>query len=326
MTRPALSAISAADEQTGRLRLTSRLTAAYLLDTIAIVRGEGHLLDTLLASAIIQANVAEIVQHADLQLAFAESDALPPDDMRRPVSVNALASSLNVPFETVRRRVAGLVRDGYCVAVEGGVIVPSAVLIRPKYYADAFRGYERLRAFYYQLRDLDLLQDLPSPSVDLAAGAFPVRAVARLVGAYVLRIVEMLGKAGILAEGDLVDALILLEAFRTNVEHLAQDLGSRVAFGPGNVVSDSQRRPVSVAALAKRLGMPQETVRRRVSALVARGACRRVGGGVIVPSELLAHPFLRRSLSGNAANLQRLFGSLARLGVLNVWDTLPPPA
>jgi hypothetical protein len=325
MTQGATQARAWADDPIGRLRVTSRLTAAYLLDTVSIVRAEGHVLDTLLASAIIQANVAEIQQHADLQVQYAESDALPTDEMRRPVSMNALAASLGVPFETVRRRVGAMVKSGHCAFVDGGVIVPTAVLAQPQYYVQAFHGYERLRAFYYQLRDLGLLPDLPPPSVDLAGGTFPVRAVSRLAGSYVLRIVELLGSAGNLAEGDLVDALILLEVFRSNVEHVPPDQRGGEGFETGDMIRDDQRRPVAVSALAHKVGLPLETVRRRVAALMARGACRRVSGGLIVPAEVLANPVLHRSLAGNAANLARLFGSLSRLGVLQVWDSLPPP-
>lgn len=326
MTQAASQARVWADDPMGRLRVTSRLTAAYLLDTVAIVRGgEGHVLDTLLASAIIQANVAEISQHADLQVHYAESDALPTDEARRPVSMNALATSLGVPFETVRRRVSAMVKSGHCAFVDGGVIVPTEVLSRPKYYGEAFRAYERLRRFYYELRDLGLLPELPPPSVDLAGGTFPVRAVSRLAGAYVLRIVEMMGSVGTLAEGDLVDTLILLEVFRSNVEHLPPEQRGGEGFETGDMIRNEQRRPVAVSVLARRVGLPLETVRRRASALAARGACRRVRGGLILPAEVLANSLLHRSLAGNATNLARLFGSLSRLGVLQVWDSLPPP-
>ena len=315
-----------ADDAVGRLRVASRLTAAYLLDSIAIARGEAHVLDALLASAIIQANVAEISQHADLAVSFAETDSLPTDDLRRPVSMNAVASSLNLPFETVRRRVSAMVQDGFCRFVDGGVIVPSEILAQPEYFVAAFKGYERLRAFYYQLRDLGLLPDLPPPTVDLAAGTFPVRAVTRLVGSYVLRIVEAMGMAGAIVEGNLVDALVLMEVFRSNVEHLSHVQRGGEGFDPVDMVSDRQRVPVSISTVARRLGLPHETVRRRVTGLVKRGVCARTPGGLIIPARTLAHPALRQQLAGNAANLQRLFSSLARLGVLQVWDGLPSNA
>jgi len=330
MTRPGATTLSSLaplpldrldPDQLATVRLTARLTMAFLLDIIAIARGEGgDVLDTLLMSAVIQANVEEINRRGDLQVAFAQSDEPPPDELRRPVSMNALASSLDLPFETVRRRIKGLVRAGQCVFVEGGVIVPSAVLTQPRYAADAYRGFERIRDLYYQLRGLGLLRDLPQPSVKLSANAFPIRAVARLAGAYVLRVMEAIGQVG-----DLIDGLIVVELFRSNTEHLPLTPGS----GDGGIVPDSERRPVAVTGVAARLGIPQETVRRHVADLMARGVCVRVRGGLIVPLQELAasKSQLRTAVEANAVNLHRLFSAYAQLGVLQVWDaTRPEPA
>lgn len=312
MTAYAISSTAPPVDAASRMRVAGRLSVAYLLDVIAIMRGDGDPIDTLLAGAIIQANVAEILQR-DLAGDLPEGDAMPTDEMRRPVSISAVAASMGMPFETVRRRINRLLRAGYCVPADGGVIVPSAVLSDPKYLVEAFRGYERLRAFYWELRDSALLIDLPSPERELSANNFPVRTVSRLVGAYVLRIIESMG-----LHGDQVDGLILLTTFRHNIEGVPADR-------PGNI-GDDERAPVSVSTLAAGLGLPAETVRRRVAALVERGACRRVRGGIIVPMRILTDPRLGPMIAGNAGNLQRLFASLSRLGVLKVWDALGRPA
>jgi DNA-binding Lrp family transcriptional regulator len=321
MTHPAASPLGAqADDPIVRLRLASRLAVAFLLDVIAIARGERHVLDTLFISAIIQANVQEITRRADLQVAYAESDDPPPDELRRPVTMNALASSLELPFETVRRRVQRLVAEGVVRHVEGGVIVPTAVLAQPEYYENGFRGYERLRAFYYQLSDLGLLRDLPPPSADLAGGTVPVRAVARLAGAYVLRVVETLGSIG-----DLIDGLIVLEVFRSNIEHVSSDLRGGEGFESADMLADEQRRPISVLALAARLGIPHETARRHVMSLIEKDILLRVRGGLIVPAQGLTRPQMRPALLANAGNMQRLFGALSQLGVLRIWDAVRAP-
>jgi DNA-binding Lrp family transcriptional regulator len=318
MTHPAASARGApADDPIVRLRLASRLAVAFVLDAIAIARDGRHVLDTLLTSAIIQANVQEITRRADLQVTYAEIEEPPPDELRRPVTMNALASSLELPFETVRRRVQRLVAEGMVRHVEGGVIVPTAVLDQPKYYESGFRGYERLRAFYYQLSDLGLLRDLPPPSADLAGGIVPVRAVARLAGAYVLRVIEALGSIG-----DLIDGLIVLEVFRSNIEHVSSDLRGGEGFEHADMLPDSERRPIPVLALAGRLGIPHETARRHVMQLIERDIVVRVRGGLIVPAENLTRPQMRPTLTANAGNLQRLFGALSQLGVLRIWDSV----
>lgn len=309
MTAPApASPVAPAASVEARLRLLSRLTVDYVLDAIAIVRGDAHVIDTLLVSAIIQANVQELGRRPDLHRRFAESDEVPPDELRVPISINALAASLQMPFETARRRVKGLVADGMCRMVPGGVMVPAEVLQQPKYYADGFRGFQRLQAFYVQLRDLGLLRDLPPPTADLG-GTFPVRAAARLAGAYMLRVVEDLARIG-----DLLDALIVLEVFRHNVAGWPADLAQD---GP---IPDERRKPLAVQPVAERLGIPYETARRHVSGLVERGLCERVKGGLIVPAGALAGPRLAPALADNAANLHRLFAGLSQLGVTRVWD------
>lgn len=303
-------------------RLTNRLAMAYLLDVIAIFRGEHHLLDLLLFSTISQANVTTITRQADLQVAYAAPDHPPPDSMRRPVSVNALATSLGLPFETVRRRVHGLIDQGICRAVEGGVIVPTAVVNSPQYFRDSFRGYERLRAFYYQLRDLGLLKDLPPPSVELGPELVPLRTVARLSTDYALRVIETMMRA----LGDLLAGIILTEVVRSNVEHLPNDLRGGEGVAPEDFVADKRRRPVSISAVAHRLGLPGETVRRHTAELLARGLCVRVKGGLVVPAEALARPPLVAFNAENCVNLHRMFTALAQLGVLAVWDRLSASA
>lgn len=313
----AMAPDGAAPDDAARRRLFARLAMGLLLDLIAITRGDGNVLDTVLAGAIIQANVREIVRRADLQLAWSEEDAVPPDELRRPVSMHALSTSLGLPFETVRRRVRKMVAAGFCRAVEGGVIVPTEVLTAPKYYLDGVRSFERLRGFYDQAADLDLLGDLPRPTVELAPGGFPIRAVARLMGAYVLRVVESLPPVG-----DLTDGLIWLETYRANVEAQPQVPVDASAQGPDDLAGDARRSPLPVTRIAARLGLPQETVRRHTSDLVARGRLARVPGGLIVPAKALARPELGAVVSFNAANLHRLFAGLSQLGVLAVWDGL----
>ncbi|THD79951.1 MAG: ArsR family transcriptional regulator [Phenylobacterium sp.] len=158
---------------------------------------------------------------------------------------------------------------------------------------------------------------MPPPTAELSARAFPIRAIARLMGAYVLRVAEKLG-----AIGDLLDGLIVLEVFRSNTEHLPR--GPTPGDGPDNgiPVADEHRRPIAVTALARRLGVPHETARRHVAGLIARDTCRRVRGGLIIPAETLSRPQLRGVLVENSGNLHRLFGALSQLGVLVIWDSV----
>ncbi|MFN3585853.1 DeoR family transcriptional regulator [Phenylobacterium sp.] len=302
------------DDAIRRRRLLSRLASAYLLDVLAIARGEGDPLDTLIAAAIIQANVAGIRARADLQLAFAQADRPPPDELRRPVSMNAIANSLNLPFETVRRRIGALAAAGHCRFVEGGVIVPAAVLMSPAFAKDA-EGYERTRAFYGQIRGLGLLGDLPPPTAEIGPGEPPVRTVWRLIGSYMLRVAEDLGQIG-----RLLDAVILFEVFRSNTERWPPAPLGREGTTAADLEPDRLRRPASISALARRLGMSPETVRRHVLRLSERGHLARTTAGLVIPAEVLAQPRFQGALEANAGHAQRLMSALSRLGVLQLWD------
>jgi DNA-binding transcriptional ArsR family regulator len=305
------------DTEGERRRVANRLAIAYVLDTISLARGERHLLDALLASTIVQANTVGVSRQADLQVTYAAAEEVVPDTMRRPVSINALAESLGLPFETVRRRVGGLMAQQICVTVDGGLVVPGAVLNGPAYVGAAFAGYERLRRLHRELLTLGLLQDLPPPSVGFRDGVVPLRTVARLATDFVLRFVEL-----VMAHfGEVQDTLLFVSIIRWNTE----DLGPEFSGGPGGRAEDfppdAVRKPVTTAALARHIGLPAETVRRHLVALEARGLCRAEGRrGFIVPAEVLARPEAQAVMDDNWRNLQRLFTALAQLGVLKVWD------
>lgn len=301
-------------------RIINRLAVRYLLDVIAIARGDRHLLDTLLLSTIVQANVSTIGRRADLQVAYAAADEAPPDEMRRPVSINALASSLSLPFETTRRRVRSLAQRGFCRIVEGGVIVPTEILLSAEYLQNAVNAYERLRAFYYELRDLDLLGPLPRSTIALAGRQIPIRPTARLAADYVLRVIETILES----VGDLAEGIVLLEIFRANVEQIPDDTRGREGLHPADFVDDALRTPVRINAVAARVGLPSETTRRHVMSLVDKGFVERTPVGFVLPAAALAQPRLVTFMSENLTNLQRMFSGLAQLGMLEVWDQLNP--
>jgi hypothetical protein len=310
-----ISGEPAADPLT-RARLRHQLSMPFVLDTVAFARGDRHLLDTLLLTSIVQANVAAISRQPGMQLAYAGLESPPPDELRRPVSINALATSLRLPFETVRRRVRNLAARDLCRVVEGGVIVPQSVLSSPSYVMNAFAAYERLRAFYYELSDRGLLVGLPAPTVALGSDQLPVRAVARLTSDYVLRVIDGL----MTIAGGLLNGLVLLAIFRGNVEHLATDGPERRAQPTGQALPDVVRRPARLGAVAARVGLPPETVRRHVTDLERRGLVARAPHGLVVPGDVLASPAIIEFIRENVSNLQRLFNGLAQFGVLAAWE------
>jgi hypothetical protein len=118
----------APDPSDATLRTASRISADYTIRFLALLRelGPGDLLDTLVSLALIQANVGHIDSVGPAEQAGLREDGSVPDNLRRPVSVLALADALGLPYETTRRRTVNLTDAGYCIRVPGGVMVPVA--------------------------------------------------------------------------------------------------------------------------------------------------------------------------------------------------------
>jgi DNA-binding Lrp family transcriptional regulator len=296
------------------MRAAGRLSVAFLLDFIEVGRGDRALIDGLLLVGIVQANVGLVTREPELHRAYAAYDTPPPDDLRRGVSVSAIANSLRLPYETVRRRISGLERKGLCVVGERGVYVPQEVLMSPEHMAGSFAAYELLRRFYYRLKDLGALRGFPDASP--APPSDLVRAILRVFADYFLRVVDAVTRN----VGDIIAGLVLLGILTANTEHLPDGEAGAEGVQAEDFVSDALRRPVSVAALARRLRLPEETVRRHAAQLVADGRCVRTPQGYVIPAEALARPVWVGLMAENLSHLNRMFSDLAYLGVLAGWD------
>ena len=114
-----------------KLRISARLGSEYLLRSVQLLVGfvEGDLVTALVFLAIISANVSHLNAEGPDGPLHADVDDVPPDEARKPVSVLALAGSLDLPYETTRRHVAKLLKSGQCERVTGGLIVPARVLL-----------------------------------------------------------------------------------------------------------------------------------------------------------------------------------------------------
>ena len=146
------------DEQL--IRASIRLASNYLLRNVEVVSeaAEGDLMGGLIFSAILQANVSPISNNPKLGKTYGQMDAIPPDAVRSPISVNALAESLGIPYETTRRHVNKLIKDGFCVKVGSrGVIVPAEVIASPRLMKSGLQQYSHLMHFLGQLKEIGLL-------------------------------------------------------------------------------------------------------------------------------------------------------------------------
>ena len=275
----------------------ARLSFAFLLDEVTNGVAGLEPIDALLMLAINQANIAPLTRNPDARALYGQLEAPAPDAARRPVSINAVASSLGLPFETVRRRVRGLVAPGVCLMTPDGVIVPADFLVSPAYLQSVLLGHQRMRDFYFELMAANLVDELPASAYALE-DEVPIRAAARLLADYVLRVSEgLLNQAG-----NVVSSLILVALLATALP------------GEGQV-------PATLKALARRLGMPTETVRRHVVQMVERELCARTSAGLVITDEILAQPGPQLLFADNVIHVPRLLAGLAERGVILAWET-----
>jgi len=274
-----------------------RLSVDFLVCQIATRVAGLALTDGLLVMAINQANIAPLTRDPAARSLYGSLEAPAPDQLRRPVSVSAVASSLGLPFETVRRRVRALQAAGVCESAAGGVIVPETFLTSPEYLTSVAAAHGQLRAMFLAAEAAGLIDELPPSRFDVAQGV-PVRSAARLVSDYILRTAEQLMHV----TDDLTSAVCLLGVLQAS-------LSPAPRRAPG----------LSAAGLARTLGAAPETARRHAQQLVDRGLCARGPEGLVVTDEMLSAPAMAAFLRANAVNVQRLFAGLAERGVIDAW-------
>lgn len=299
------------------LRVAARIANGFALDLVRLGGFGRDVIDGLLMAAIGAANVSPITRDPVLQLKYATLDQAPPDELRRPVSINAVAASLRLPFETTRRRIKKLEELGTVQSTPKGVIIGSGPANSPFYRMAFAAHYQMVRTLYGRLWRLGMLRDLPHRRDAIFDPEHPpIRLVTRLSRDYVLRIVDPLTQH----LGDLLTGVILMAVIHANTEHLTDAEGGTDVDGAGGFVTDNQRRPVRAATISQQLGVSHETIRRHLKTLVDEDRCEIVDNGYIVPSRVLARPPYVRYMVDNQMHMQRLFTALAEAGVTAAWD------
>jgi hypothetical protein len=281
-----------------RDRRLANLSLCFVVDAAASGMAGLETLDAILIMAINQANIAPLTRDPDARIRYGALDAPAPDEARRPVSINAVAASLKLPYETVRRRLRKL--DGAACHLSGdGAVVPEEFLVSPAYLNSVRVLHERVWSFYREVRAEGLMGELPPSRYSIETG-IPVRGAARLIADYLLRATEVF----VLRFDDLITALVAMAL-------LCESTTPRPA-------------PASVTYVAKRLQLPIETVRRHALKLVDGGWCERDGKGLVFSAAALGQTAWTSLFRDNAANVHRLFAGLAERGVVEAWERLRP--
>jgi DNA-binding IclR family transcriptional regulator len=270
----------------------ARLAAGFVVDVANLSRPRnegrgGDVLEPLVFAAIVQANQALLTGDPEVRARYGDTGETIPDALRRPISVRAVAESLRLSYETTRRRVQRMAEAGLCVVTPAGAYVPGAVIASQQHAQVQAARMDRLLRFADELAAAGVL----GPDEALVAAPPPalVRTVNRALSQYMLRTCERV----IELAGGALDGFVLL--------------GLAAA------------QPCSALSLTARLGLPAETVRRRLGALKALGMARRTKRGWQVSARASQWPRIARHVAEHDADLRRLIARLRELA------ELPPP-
>jgi hypothetical protein len=99
-----------------------------------------------------------------------------------------------------------------------------------------------------------------------------------------------------LHDGDLLRSFVFNTIVSANLSQLPYHAAeARQALPGATGLRPGLLRPVSVNAVSQSLGLPYETTRGRVSALMRLGLCQRTRGGLVAPLDILAGPAFRQT-------------------------------
>lgn len=144
-------------------RQVVRLGVNYFLDVIALI-GRTLEVDALAALVMRAVSFVNIEQHAYDPSGYPDIPVGPRDSEREPVSVYAVAKTLNLPYETTRRHVRRLMERGLLEKSGAGVIVPEKVSARPQVLAGIGELTARTEAYLARLAELGVRPGAPPPA------------------------------------------------------------------------------------------------------------------------------------------------------------------
>lgn len=284
--------LSASRAFLGHLRIAQ---AALDIDAINVIIGY----------AILQAGIDHLDAPGGQGDLYAGIATPPPDELRRPIRISALARSLNLSRETVRRRVDTLVDRGIASRVERGLRVTTEFLSTDSYQTIVFSQMEPILGFLLQV-------GYPNdPEMGDARAWLDHRAVedrARQFGRLMLRLqlrhYETVSRLG----GDLHAGLLI----------------SLVLANSGVASSPQGETPVLAATsrlqLAGALALNRETTRRCLARVTQAGQLVRTPAGYLPGPALLSGDRLEAALSDTGKNIRQMVRLLATHGFIHEPD------
>jgi predicted transcriptional regulator len=250
----------------------------------------GNPASTLIFLTIAHANVEHLGRDRGMAWNYAQE---PSDEVRRPISVHALAQSLTFPPETTRRHVHKMIARGMCRRVgEGGVIATQAYLASPEVVAamaEIVDNFDRLIADFHSVgADLGSVTDhVPAPAMTADDPRNRANMIFHAVCKFALKVIVN----GLPLYEDIMANVVFTAVFSANTRDIAVNpkLTWRYAADE-NVAPDHIRKPVTVRELATSLAIPYSTVYRQVLQMVEKGMLIRRDGGVVLPRQIILMP------------------------------------
>jgi len=296
-----------------------QIASTFMVELLEAYSRDRDLTDSVILAALVQNTTAAVASDPSLERRYGQFEAPVPEDFHRTISVNALATSLGLPFETLRRRLKRMTAEGLCAVGPRGVRASWRLLTSDAHRQTLESVCECVRRLHQRLERASGLQcmNLRRPAgVVPFCGASPVRIVYRTATRHFLRTMELL----LPQVSSVTQAFIVLEILAANTEVLSQAFDGAKRPNVEDHRPDGCGRPIRACEMAARLSLPPETARRQLAVLVDEGRCRRIPNGAVTPAALLTEPKMVATMIANVQNLRRLFDDLAATGVLARWE------
>jgi DNA-binding Lrp family transcriptional regulator len=230
----------------------------------------------------------------------------PGGDRPQAISVNALASSLSRPFETVRRHVNALLDQGLCVRTSAGVMSPAHVYARPEiaglfrlHHDTLVRLIEDMAAFGMPLPETRAQVDYDWQTGLAAAHDVLLTGIEFHADAY----------------ESWLDMVLVTVVMCANARPFTYDRDVSLSYSDfTRLPPESMRAPVPASAIARALGLPASTIQRRVNDMIGRGQLLRKAGGLMVSEASLNSQSVVEKSRTSTDHTRQIFTRLAAGG------------
>lgn len=127
---------------------------------------------------------------------------------------------------------------------------------------------------------------------------------------------------------DLISALLVAGVLSANASAADQGRGPSGTFAGPGVLSDTLRRPVNAMSVALSLGVPRESARSKLAALVEKGVLARTNDGFILSAEVVQTEPFRAAMAIFVRAVADFIVGLSALQACGVrtGDRMPSPA